>query len=137
MKKTSCIHGLEDSPSNLQMWYNLYQHPNSLSCRNGKADATSHLGWLEQKKRKERKIASIGEVVEKLEYSFIASGNVKLFSSCEKYFDYSSKKLNRITIWSNSCTSRNICFCVQTRMFIADYSQRLKCGNNPYAHWNE
>lgn len=44
MKKTSCIHGLEDSPSNLQMWYNLYQHPNSLSCRNGKADATSHLG---------------------------------------------------------------------------------------------
>lgn len=89
------------------------------------------------KKRKERKIASIGEVVEKLEYSFIASGNVKLFSSCEKYFDYSSKKLNRITIWSNSCTSRNICCCVQTRMFIADYSQRLKCGNNPYAHWNE
>ena len=55
MKKTSCIHGLEASPSNLQMWYNLYQHPHSLSCRNGKADATSHLGWLEQKKKERKK----------------------------------------------------------------------------------
>ena len=51
-------------------------------------------GMTRTKKKKERKTTSVGEVVEKLECSVIASGNVKLCSCCEKQFDCSSKQLN-------------------------------------------